>query len=190
MRMAPALWLTVCAGLAAVIAYQLSGGFQLAPTVTAAPPGASALGLAGRPALPRPPDEQTLEVIAARPLFSEDRRPYVAPEGPDEAPAPHTPESVLQVELAGTYLAGPDQAALLAVAGGAPAWLRKGDQVEGWQIGTIAQDSVELSKDGRHQVVRLREDIAAPATARPARDDPDAEPDADEPTYDDEEPPE
>jgi hypothetical protein len=44
------LWLSVCAGLALVVAYQLFTSFPLAPTVTA---------------LPRPPDHAAVDQIAA-----------------------------------------------------------------------------------------------------------------------------
>jgi Type II secretion system protein C len=188
-------WLTACAGLAAVVAYQLSSSFPLAPTVTAAPPGTPALDLAERPALPRPPDEHALELIAARPLFSEGRRPYEPPPEPVEAAAPEPSQPGLPLELAGTYLTGTDQAALLLVAGGTPAWLRKGQQIEGWQVEAIAQNHVELRKDGRHQVLQLRDDITIARPAKPSarqagRDDAashalDSEP-ADEEEYEDE----
>lgn len=167
MRAAPALWLTVCAGLAAVVAYQLSSSFPLAPMVTAAPPGAPSLHLPERPVLPRPPDEHALDLIAARPLFTEGRRPYVPPPEPVAASAPEPSPRALPLELAGTYLTGTDQAALLLVAGGTPAWLRKGQQIEGWQVEAIAQDRVELRKDGRHQVLQLRDDIAVAKTTPP-----------------------
>lgn len=176
------LWLTVCAGLAAVVAYQLSSSFPLAPTVTAAPPGAPALDLAARPAPPRAPAEASLDLIAARPLFSEDRRPYVPPPEPVEA-APSLPsERALPLELAGTYLTGTDQAALLLVAGEAPTWLRKGDRIEGWQVETIAQDRVELRKDDRQQVLLLRNDRSAPAARRTPRQAAREEPVAPPPT--------
>jgi hypothetical protein len=54
------------------------------------------------------------------------------------------------------------------VSGGSPTWLRKGQLIEGWQIEAIGQDRVELRKDGRQQVLQLREDIAVLKTNRPA----------------------
>jgi hypothetical protein len=160
-------WLAACAGLAAIVAYQLSSSFPLAPTVTAAPPGAPALDLAERPALPRSPTGDAVDQIAARPLFSESRRPYAAPPAPVEEAAQPTQPS-LPLELAGTFLTGTDQAALLLVSGGAPTWLRKGQLIEGWQIEAIEQDRVQLRKGERQQVLQLREDIAVLKTARPA----------------------
>jgi len=160
-------WLTACAGLAVVVAYQLSNSFPLAPTVTAAPPGTPGLDLAEGPAPPRAPDDAAVEQIAARPLFSASRQPYLAPPAPvEEAAEPSRPS--LPLELAGTYLTENDQAALLLVSGGSPTWLRKGQLIEGWQIEDIGQDRVELRKDGRQQVLQLREDIAVLKTNRPA----------------------
>jgi hypothetical protein len=159
-------WLTVCAGLATVVAYQVSSSYPLAPTVTAAPPGTAALDLAERPAPPRLPADDAVDLITARPLFSESRRPYEPPPAPVEEVMPETSSPGLPLELAGTYLTGTDQAALLMVAGGAPTWLRKGEQIEGWQIEAIAQDRVELRREGRHQVLQLRDDIAVSTTTR------------------------
>jgi hypothetical protein len=160
-------WLAVCAGLAVVVAYQLSRSFPLAPTVTAAPPGAPVLDLAARPALPRSPDADALELIAARPLFSASRRPYVAPSAPLEEVEREHGRPALPLELAGTFLTDTDRTALLLVAGGSPAWLRRGQLIEGWRIEAIERDRVQLSKDGQQQVLHLRADIAVPRTTPP-----------------------
>jgi hypothetical protein len=135
-------WLTVCASLAMIVGYQLTTSFPLAPTVTAAPPGTPLLELAKRPPPPRSPAADAVEQIAARPLFSESRRPYVPPAVPIEEAAaePSRPSSPL--ELAGTFLTETDQAALLVVSGETPAWLRKGQLIEGWEIEAIEPDCV------------------------------------------------
>jgi hypothetical protein len=164
----PAFWLTVCAGLAAIVAYELTNGLPLAPTVTAAPPGAPPLEVAARPALPRAPAEDAVGQIAARPLFADTRRPYQPPPEPVAEAPPEPVQPGLPLELAGTYLAGSDRAALL-VAGGTPEWLRKGQLIDGWRIEDIAQDQVQLRKGSRQQVLRLRDDLAAPQATRPAR---------------------
>jgi Type II secretion system protein C len=165
---AAVFWLAACAALAMVVAYQLSSGLSLAPTVTAAPPGASALDLAEPPALPLPPDDSAVRQIAARPLFSETRQPYVAPPEPVEEALPEPRRASSTLELAGTYLTETDQAALLQVAGGTPAWLRKGQAIEGWQVEVIAHDRVELRKNGQQQVLQLRDDLAVLKASRPA----------------------
>jgi hypothetical protein len=168
MKPAPAFWLAVCAGLAVAVAYQLSSSFPLARTVTAAPPGAAILGLAERPALPRPPDDEAQGLIAARPLFSESRRPHAPSPVPAAEAAREPSQPSLPRELAGTFLTATDQAALLLVAGESPAWLRKGQLIGGWRIEAIEQDRVQLSKGDQQQVLQLREDIAVLKTTRPA----------------------
>jgi hypothetical protein len=161
-------WLAACAGLALVVAYQLASSFPLAPTVTAAPPGAPGLDLAERPAPPRAPDEAAQGLIAARPLFFESRRPYVPPPAPVEQAVAEPGRPALPLELAGTYLTDADQAALLLVSGQAPRWLRKGQLIDGWRIEAIDQDRVQLRKGERQQLLQLREDIAVPRTTGPA----------------------
>lgn len=153
-------WLTLCAGLAIAVAYQLVNSFPLAPTVTAAPPNAAPLELAERPPLPRVPGDDAIADIAARPLFSESRRPYEPPPEPVEEIVPEPPRPSVPLELAGTFLTSTDQAALLQVSGGTPEWLRQGQLIDGWRIERIEQHQVSLRKADQEQVLRLREDIA------------------------------
>jgi hypothetical protein len=163
-------WLTVCAGLAAIVAYQLSASFPLAPTVTAAPPSAPTLELAEPPAPLRQPDKAAVDQIAARPLFSESRRPYVPPSAAVEATEPIGPGSHL--ELAGTFLTDTDQAALLLLSGRTPEWLRKGQLIDGWEIETIEQDRVRLRNGEQEQVLQLRADLAVLQPSRSPRQAP------------------
>jgi hypothetical protein len=146
--------------LAAVVAYQLTNSFPLAPTVTAAPPNAALLELAERPEAPRAPGEDAVETIAARPLFSADRRPYEPPPAPVEEVVAAVKPS-LPMELAGTFLTATDQAALILVAGKSPEWLRTGQSIEGWKIGTIKEDRVLLLKGETERELQLRDDIAS-----------------------------
>jgi hypothetical protein len=174
-------WFAICAALAAIVAYQLVNSFPLAPTVTAAPPSAPLLELAERPEPPRSPGDDAVEDIAARPLFSADRRPYVPPPEPVEQVVAKV-ESSLPLELAGTFLTATDQAALILVAGKSPEWLRSGQSIEGWQIGTIEQDRVHLLKGEQQRELQLREDGSAPqpsvnASTRRARSDSKRQPD-------------
>jgi hypothetical protein len=160
-------WVMTCAGLAAVVAYQLFYSFPLAPTVTAAPPAAPMLEPAVGPAEPRLPGDDAVDEIAARPLFSAGRQPYVAPEpSAEEAPAPDRP--ALPLELAGTFLSGADRAALVQVSGKPPEWLRPGDLIDGWRIEEIKQDQVQLIKGNQEQVLLLRADLAVEPRRRPA----------------------
>jgi hypothetical protein len=163
-------WLAACAGLALLVGYQLSQSFPLAPTVTAAPPGAPQLAPAERSAPPRAPAADAVEQIAARPLFSEGRRPFVPSAVPVADAVAEPSQPGLALELAGIFLTETDQAALLLAAGGVPQWLRKGQLIEGWEILAIEQDRVQLRKGAREQVLQLREDLAVPMTARPIAD--------------------
>jgi hypothetical protein len=142
------------------VAYQLTNSFPLAPTVTAAPPNAALLELAERPEAPRAPGEDAVETIAARPLFSADRRPYEPPPAPVEEVVAAVKPS-LPMELAGTFLTATDQAALILVAGKSPEWLRTGQSIEGWKIGTIKEDRVLLLKGETERELQLRDDIAS-----------------------------
>ncbi|MEM7021855.1 MAG: hypothetical protein AAF637_04595 [Pseudomonadota bacterium] len=159
--------LAVCVGLGAVVAFQLSSSSLLAPTeVTAAPPNVAALEPAPDPIEPPMPDEAGVDEIAARPLFSESRRPYVAP------PAPVTSEPVdtgpsAPLELAGTFLSGRDQAALLLITGQQPTWLRKGQKIDGWELEVIEDHQVRLRKGDQEQVVQMREDAEVIVKRRP-----------------------
>jgi hypothetical protein len=160
-------WLMICAGLAAIVAYQLFYSFPLAPTVTAAPPATPMLEPAAAPAEPRLPGDDAVDEIAARPLFSAGRQPYVAPSPSVEEVAPAPVQPALPLELAGTYLSGADRAALVQVSGRAPEWLRPGDLIDGWRIDEIRQDQVQLTKDGQEQVLLLRADVAVEPPRRP-----------------------
>jgi hypothetical protein len=159
-------WFVVCVGLAAIVVYQLFHSFPLAPTVTAAPPAAPILERVATPPEPRIPHGDAVDRIAARPLFSAERRPYVAPPPPRaRQAAPNQP--ALPLELAGTYLSGATSAALLQVSGRAPEWLRPGDLIEGWRIDEIKQDQVQLRKGDQKQVLLLRADLAVEPRRRP-----------------------
>jgi hypothetical protein len=167
-------WFVVCAGLAAIVVYQLFHSFPLAPTVTAAPPAAPVSERVATPPEPRIPREDAVGEIAARPLFSAERRPYAAPPPPRARQAtPAREQPALPLELAGTYLSGADSAALVQVSGGAPEWLRPGDLIDGWRIDEIKQGQVQLRKGDQEQVLLLRADLAVeprrrPVPARPA----------------------
>lgn len=159
-------WLTVCAGLAAVVAYQLVSSFPLAPTVTAAPPNAQPLEFTERPEPPRTPRDDAVDEIAARPLFSADRRPYEPPPEPVQEVVPTAIPSV-PLELAGIFVSEADKAALVLVSdnGNPPAWLREGQSIEGWRVATIEQDRVLLRQGEQERELRLREDKEGPALA-------------------------
>lgn len=136
------------------------------------------------------PRRREFAEITARPLFSEDRRPYQPPVevAPEAAPVAAAP-----LELVGVLLTERRRAALIQPVGGNdPNWVREGERAEGWEIETIEQDRVHLRSGERAEVVELRPDTAVPAEARPKRrqeekrkgkreaDDEDADPSAEQ----------
>lgn len=155
----------VCAGLGAVVVFELTGGVPLAPEVTAAPPSAPQVDWSYEPVEFTPPSRDEIEEIAARPLFSPSRRPFVAPEE-EEAPAPA--QSLPSVQLIGVLVTEQQRAALVQTAeGGDPSWVREGTTLGGWRVEKIEENRVHLRTGERLEVVELRPDTAIPAEARP-----------------------
>lgn len=165
---ATALLVPVCAGLGAIVVFELTGGLPIAPQVTAASPPSLAIDWSHEPTVFEPPAREELDIIAARPLFSPSRKPFVAPqagEAAPEAPAPLPP-----LELIGVLLTDIQQTALLRpLNGGKATWARENDAVAGWRIERIERSRVHLRAGDRLEVVELRSDTAVPADARPKR---------------------
>lgn len=156
---------TACAGLGAAVVFELTGGVPLAPEVTAAPPSTPQVDWSHEPVEFAPPSRDEIEEIAARPLFSPSRRPFVAPEE-EEAPAPA--QSLPEVQLIGVLMTEQQRAALVQHAdGGDPSWVREGTRVGGWRVERIDESRVHLRAGERLEVVELRPDTAIPAEARP-----------------------
>jgi hypothetical protein len=161
------IWLLICAGLAGVIALELSSSLSLAPEVTAAAPTALPEAEPEAPGFEAPPPE-AFDEIALRPLFFESRRPFVpaTPEaGPVDAPAA---EEALAVELVGTLVTEENRAALLQPAGQSAVWHREGDKVAGWRVAGIERDSVTLRQGQETKTLELRADLAGPAQSQQA----------------------
>lgn len=152
------LLLLVCAALATVVAIELSGGLPLAPQVTAAAPSVE---LGPEPELSsfEPPPPQRFDEISARPLFVATRRPYEPPaEAEVEAPPP-LEVAPTALHLIGVVLTEQDRSALVRPDGGDRAiWVREGDRLEGWVIGEIARDRVQLQHDDLIETIALRPD--------------------------------
>jgi hypothetical protein len=157
----------LCAGLGATVVFELTGGLSLAPEVTAAPPPASQVDWTREPIEFEPPSRAELEEIAARPLFSPSRRPFVAVE--EEAP-PAPVESLPPVELIGVLMTEQQRGALMQAAGeGEASWVREGNKIQGWDVEKIEDSRVQLRAGDRLETVELRPDTAVPAKPRPER---------------------
>jgi hypothetical protein len=156
-----------CAGLGAIVVFELTGGLSLAPEVTAAPPPASPVDWTREPIEFEPPSRHELEEIAARPLFSPSRRPFVAVE--EEAPLAPV-ESLPPVELIGVLVTEQQRGALMQAAGeGEASWVREGNKIQGWDVEKIEDSRVRLRAGHRLETVELRPDTAVPAKPRPER---------------------
>ena len=160
------LWLVVCAGLAGVVALELSSGLPLAPEVTAASPVALPEA-APAPSRFEPPPVGAFEDIALRPLFFESRRPF-EPSVENQEDAAPVVEEVVAVELVGTLVTDQGRAALLQPAGQSASWRREGEKVAGWQIGTIERDRVTLRQGEEIETIELRADLAGPSQPQKA----------------------
>jgi hypothetical protein len=156
-----------CAGLGATVVFELTGGLSLAPEVTAASPRVPEIDWIREPVEFDPPSRDQLEEIAARPLFSPSRRPFVAAE---EEPPPAPPPSLPPVELIGVLMTEQQRAALVqAVGEGEANWVREGNAIQGWEVEKIESSSVQLRAGDRLEKVVLRADTAVPAKPRPER---------------------
>lgn len=165
---ATALLAPLCVGLGAAVVFELTGGLPLAPQVTAAPPLSPALDWSHEPTLFEPPAREDVDIIAARPLFSPSRRPFVAAQA-EEVPQ-ETPESLPPLELIGVLLTDQQRAALIRpLDGSAPAWVREDEAMAGWRVDRIERSRVHLSAGDRIESVELRADTAVPPEARPKR---------------------
>jgi hypothetical protein len=154
------LSLLAIAGLATVVAYELTGGVALAPDVTAAAPTSAMPEAPPEPGEFRPPPQRQFNEISARPLFFPSRRPFApAPEGTAEAAA--VAEPAVALELIGVLLTDRERAALLQPAGEPGAqWVREQQTIAGWLVEEIALDRVWLREGDRVEVVELRDDQA------------------------------
>ena len=109
------------------------------------------------------PEEDLTHYILERPLFSPDRRDFVAPAdvvaaapaSVEQAAPPQAP--TLQVRLLGTRIIRSQQAALLELADQDARWYPVGDAIEGWTIQDISGAGVMLVSGSSQQFVMFAE---------------------------------
>jgi hypothetical protein len=157
---AAGIWLLACMGLAGIIVFELSS--PIAPEVTAAPPAAPLPEFAPPSEPFDPPPRHVFAEIAARPLFSASRRPFVPESEADEQPH----DENIALELVGTLLTEQGRAALLQPQGQNAQWVLAGEQVAGWEVVTIERDRVKLRLDEEAKSLELRTDLVQPAPRR------------------------
>lgn len=115
--------------------------------------------------------------LGLRPLFLEERRPYVAPTA--QAPPPPDPDPFPEVELLGLFGSGPDAGVILR-SKGEVSRVRVGGQWSGWKLETVDPVAVralfvtagrvdhELRLKRLPQQGGLVADLAPPPAAMPA----------------------
>jgi hypothetical protein len=157
---ATGIWLLACTSLAGIIVLELSAPF--APQVTAALPAAPLPEFAPPPDPFDPPPQHMFAEIAARPLFSVSRRPFVAESDAEE----NLQDESIAIELVGTLLTAQGRAALLQPQGQNARWVLAGEQVAGWQVVAIERDQVKLRLDEEAKTLELRTDLVQPAPQR------------------------
>ena len=101
------------------------------------------------------------DVIAQRPLFTVDRRPYRIPVAepvvtpPVRRPAPK-PEPDVSFQLTAVIRTPSTKIALLTVDGsGESHKLRPGETLEGWTLSEVDEKSVRMQRSGREMLVML-----------------------------------
>lgn len=155
---ATASWLTLSAILAGVVAFEISDDVHLAPTVTAAPIERMAADVVElNPATVIVPSPDALDDIVDRPLFSVSRRPFepMIDQQPLTAAAP---DIDVPLQLVGTMLAEASDMVLLKHPTRGLLRLREGQTVDGWKVGEIDQNAVELWRGEEVEWLRLRMD--------------------------------
>jgi hypothetical protein len=123
--------------------------------------GATAVAMEAAPTTPEPERERPdPRAIAERPLFTVDRKPYQVPVSvPDNAALlarqePREPE--VSFELRAVIRTSSANIALLLVSGETtPTRLRPGDQIAGWTLREVENESVRLERNGREMRVVL-----------------------------------
>jgi hypothetical protein len=149
-------WVALCLGLLAVVALELLAGD---PGIRAGIPGEPSAVHPSDPAEPEaiefhPPPPSIIDIVAARPLFSPSRRPYVTPVGASDV------EDVA-FELIAVLLTESRRAALVRIeAQEQPVWVHERDWLSSWQLEKILPDRLRLHRRNEVRIVNLRSGLA------------------------------
>jgi hypothetical protein len=165
-RQSNCLWVALCLGLATVVALELVAGH----------PGIRA-EVSGEPSLVHPPDSiepegiefrppppNVIDVVAARPLFSPSRRPYIKPLVASDV-------KYVTFELLAVLLTESRRVALVRIeAQEQPVWVHESDWLSSWQVETILADRLRLHRRNEVRIVNLRPDPSGEsATIEPVK---------------------
>ena len=160
----------LCLALGYLIYFEIG----LAPTLPRADPAdplspERVAALPDRPVFAMPPIESFSE-IAARPLFSESRRPPspAAEPEPGQAAAPVVRRGLFV--LVGVVITSRTRLAIVRQRHAREAVrLVEGQQIEGWTVDSIQPDRVLFRQGAAVEEVRLDDSLAPPAPRRPKR---------------------
>jgi hypothetical protein len=153
-----------CAALAGYQAFRLSREPLPALTQWSGTERQPAPGAVSEPAAPSDADSPQFAHLVARPPFSPDRRPFepTLPDASDAGAAssgPTAPAESLRGRLLGVISDGTERFAVLATANSAKTEiLRRGSQIDGWNVEKIDDNLIVLRKGAALVEIPLFED--------------------------------
>lgn len=150
----------LCAILCGVTAYELVRPYRPAypaPSPSQDKDAVAATTGTGDEAVP--PMEAFSEIME-RPLFREDRRPFVPPPAPPaqepEMPPPVEPDITTQIALRATIIIGDKRIALIQVHGNDEQQkIRQGEAFNGWTLADVQSDSISMKKGDEVRRIEL-----------------------------------
>lgn len=152
----------LCAILALAAVYELARPHRIPQFEREAGPDAQELSaLLQETEGDMPPIEAFAEIIE-RPLFMENRRPYVAPapvavKAPEPAPAPVEPDITEQISLRATIIIGEKRIALVQdLAAGKQRRLKQGEAWNGWTLTRVETDAISMQKGEEVRQIALK----------------------------------
>ena len=141
----------LCAILCGVTVYELGRPYYPAYDETSVSRGEQAVAETPVAANEALPSIDAFSEIIERPLFMENRRPFVPPAPvvtkKPETPRPAEPDITTQISLRATIIIGDKRIALIQVLGdGKQQQLRQGEAFNGWTLAEIQTDSISMKK--------------------------------------------
>ncbi len=112
---------------------------------------------------PKPPAQASGQisnvVLAERPLFHTDRRPYSGEFATETSFSPE-PTNASHIKLKGVIRRGGTARAYVElIGGGEPVWLKAGESLAGWTLKQVSDDGVVLSDGTRNISLKLHPDV-------------------------------
>ena len=113
------------------------------------------------------PPRSAFSEIVERPLFRENRRPYISPR-PEPKSRTEGPDISEQIRLSAVVITGSERLALIQTAGnGKLQKLRPGDSVNGWALTKIQSSSISMKKGRRTSQIAFIVTPSQPAPREP-----------------------